>query len=161
MTVSILGLALAYAFLALLLLMAILRSELRAGFKLLLVAASLGFYLWHYHAMQAYLGWPAGNRLPARFELISRVTVEPDLKRDEEGGIYLWLRDLEREQLIPRAYRLPYDKALHQKVENTLRRQQRGERIVGRPASGGSGARPDIEFEAVKRDTGELKSRSD
>ena len=116
MTPSILAIALAYVFLLFVALLAILKSDFGAGPKLMLAALCAGFYLWHYQALQDYLGWPAGNALPQKFEMLGSLIVEPDLKRDEPGGIYLWVRDLERERLIPRAYRLPYRKELHRKV---------------------------------------------
>lgn len=157
MTASILSLALAYVFLLLLLLLAVLKSELGAGRKLALVVLAGGFYWWHYQALQAYLGWPAGERLPAHFELISRVVVEPDINRGEEGGIYLWLRDLDRQALVPRSFRLPYDKSLHRKVDDTLKRQRQGERFVGKPAPRAGNLPADINFEAAERNRKALK----
>ena len=161
MTTSILALALAYVFLLFLLVLAVLKSELGAIRKLLLILLAGGFYWWHFDALQGYLGWPAEERLPANFELVSRIVVEPDIKRDEDGGIYLWLRDLGHEQLVPRAFRLPYDKALHRKVDDTLKRQQQGERFVGSPARGSGSRRQDIDFKAAERDRKALKYGSD
>lgn len=158
MTISILSLATAYVFLLFLVLLAILKSEIGAGLKLVLVTLALGFYLWHYSALQQYPGWPADDGLPARFELISSYTVEPDLKNNEHGAIYVWIRDLDANSPIPRSYRLPYQKTLHRKVDDTLRKQREGERFVGSPVSGGTGARSSIEFEAVRRDTESHKS---
>lgn len=158
MTLSILLLALAYVFLLFLLLLAIFRSELGPGLKLVLAALCLGFYLWHYHALQGFPGWPASDDLPARFELVSSFAVEPDLKNDREGGLYQWLRDLDVENALPRAYQLPYRKALHRKIDDTLRKQEAGERFVGSPVTGGADRRTRIEFEAAERDTRSHKS---
>ncbi|TNF88864.1 MAG: hypothetical protein EP300_06825 [Gammaproteobacteria bacterium] len=158
MSISIVALALAYVFLLFLVLLAIFRSEVGSGLKLVLAALCLGFYLWHYSALQQYLGWPAAQALPARFALVSSFIIEPDLKQDEAGGIYLWVRDLDSETAVPRAYRLPYQKALHRKVDDTMRKQQQGERFVGSPVSGGGQRQTRIEFEAVQRDTQSHKS---
>lgn len=158
MTTSILALALAYVFLLFLLVLAILKSEAGPGLKLMLAAFSLGFYLWHYHALQGYLGWPAADGMPERFELISSFTVEPDLKNDEPGGIYIWIRDLDRNQSIPRSFHLPYRKELHRKVDDTLQKQRQGERFVGSPVGGGTGQRTQIEFASVQRDNRAHKS---
>ena len=158
MSIPMLALALAYVFLLFLLLLAVFRSEIGHGLKLLLSVLCLGFYLWHYNALQEYLGWPAAGALPARFALVSSFTVEPDLKRDEAGSIYLWVRDLDNDTAVPRAYRLPYDKELHRKVDDTTRKQQQGERYIGSPVSGGDQRRTRIEFEAVQRDTQSHKS---
>jgi hypothetical protein len=158
MTVSILSLATAYVFLLCLVLLAILKSETGAAAKLALIVLALGFYLWHYNALQQYPGWPADDGLPARFELISSYSVEPDLKNNEDGAIYIWIRDLDASRSVPRSYRLPYQKALHRKVDDTLRKQREGERFVGSPVAGGAAARTSIEFEALRRDTGAHKS---
>ena len=158
MTTAVFALALGYVFLLFLVLLALFRSEIGPGFKLALAALCLGFYLWHYDALQRYLGWPGGGPLPARFELVASFTVEPDLKQDEDGGIYLWLRDLDGDSTVPRAYRLPYFKQLHRKVGDTMRRQRLGERFVGSPAKGGERRQTRIEFEAVERDTRSHKS---
>jgi hypothetical protein len=158
MSASILALGLAYVFLLFLVLLAILKSELGPGLKLVLAALCLGFYLWHYNAMQQYLGWPAEEGLPERFEVISSFTVEPDLQRDEPGGIFLWVRDLDSDLLVPRSYRLNYRKPTHRKLDDVLQRQQQGERFVGTPIPGGAANAPQIEFESVPRDAGKLKS---
>lgn len=151
MSPSIFAIALAYVFLLFVVLLAILKSQLGAAPKLALAALCAGFYLWHYDALQNYLGWPAANALPQKFEMVSSLIVEPDLKRDEPGGIYLWVRDLDSERLVPRAYRLPYQKQLHRKVDDTMRKQRDGQRHVGTPVAGGAGRHTSIEFEAVQR----------
>ena len=66
--------------------------------------------------------------------------------------------DLDSETAVPRAYRLPYQKVLHRKVDDTMRKQQQGERFVGSPVSGGGQRQTRIEFEAVQRDTQSHKS---
>ena len=158
MSIPMLALALAYVFLLFLLLLAVFRSEIGYGLKLVLSVLCLGFYLWHYNALQDYLGWPTAGALPARFALVSSFTVEPDLKRDEAGSIYLWVRDLDSETAVPRAYQLPYHKDLHRKVDDAMRKQQQGERFVGTPVSGGGQRQTRIEFDAVQRDTQSHKS---
>jgi len=155
---TILSLALAYVFLLFLVLLAILKSEVGAGLKLVLAALCLGFYLWHYSLLQAYMGWPADDGLPENFELVSVFTVEPDLKSDDPGGIYLWVRDLDSDRLVPRSFRLPYQKQLHQQVDNTMNKQRQGERFVGSPVTRGAGNRTRIEFESVRRDSQSHKS---
>lgn len=158
MNPSILAIALAYAFLLFVILLAVFKSELGTPSKLTLAALCAGFYLWHYDALQNYLGWPASNALPQKFEMIGGLIVEPDLKRDDPGAIYIWVRDLDGQQMVPRAYRLPYQKQLHQKIDDTLNKQRKGERHVGAPVSGGGGKITSIEFEAVQRDGKRYKS---
>ncbi len=161
MIASLLALALAYVFLLFLVLLALFRSDIGPGLKLVLAFLCFGFYLWHYNALQDYLGWPAANGIPRNFELISSIVVEPNLKSDESGTIYLWVRDLDGNQLVPRSFRLPYKKLLHQQVDDTMRRQQQGERFVGKPRVGGSANKTEIEFESIQRDIKSNKSSAD
>ena len=161
MTASLLALAMAYVFLLFLVLLAIFRSEIGPGLKLMLASLCLGFYLWHYNSLHDYLGWPAANGIPENFELISSFVVEPNLKSDDAGAVYLWIRDLDGEQPVPRSFRLPYQKLLHQQVDDTMRRQQQGERFVGKPRAGGSANTTEIEFESIQRDIKSLKSSAE
>lgn len=161
MTASILALALAYVFLLFLVLLAVFKSEIGAGLKLVLASLCFGFYLWHYNSLQDYLGWPATDGIPRNFELISSIVVEPNLKNDEAGFIYIWVKDLDEDQLLPRSFQLPYKKLLHRKIDDTMRRQQQGERFVGSPRPGGSANKTEIEFESIQRDIKSLKSSVD
>lgn len=158
MTTSLLALGLAYVFLLFLLILILLRSEIRPAVKFVLATLCLGFYLWHYDSMRAALGWPAGSDLPEHFELVGAVTVEPNLQTGEEGSIYLWLRDLDRDDLTPRAYELEYRKPLQQKVGETLDKQRRGERFIGRPVPVSGSRQPRIDFEPVQRERGAHKA---
>lgn len=153
MTISIISLALAYVFLLFLVLLAVFKSELGVALKFGLLSLCLGFYLWHYNALQDYLGWPAPSGIPQNFELISSFALEPDLKNDEPGSIFIWVRDLDSDRLLPRSFRLPYQQQQHRQIDDTLRRQQQGERFVGRPRAGGAGHSNEIEFEMVQRDS--------
>lgn len=158
---SIVTLALAYAFLLFLLTLALLKSELATPLKVAVVVLASGFYIWHYNAIQAYRGWPAEAQLPEKFEMVERIVIEPDLKLDEEGGIFLWVRDLDQSQVIPRAYRLPYNRETHRKVDDIRQQQQQGQRFIGRPAANaGSSPRSAVEFEAVERKRQNQKSLS-
>ncbi len=150
---GVLGIALAYVLLACLLLLAVLRSDIRAASKMMLVIACTGFYAWHFQSLQAWRGWPASDRLPEHFELIDSITVEPDRGSGEPGAIYVWIRDLDSDSPLPRAYRFDYDKALHRQVDDSLRRQREGRYQVGSPQPGGSVSKPRVEFEEITRDS--------
>lgn len=89
------------------------------------------FYIAHYLLLQQYQGWPSGEELPQSFRLIAHDINEPDPRHRDPGQIRLWIRSDNHRQ--PRAYSLPYSKALHQKLVDAARRQadgqpQRGQR---------------------------------
>ena len=114
--------------------------------------ACAGLYVWHYRALQGFPGWPAEDALPARFEVIASRVVEPNRQSGDDGVIYLWLRDLDDEGGVPRAYLLDYRRPLHRKLDDAQRGRQQGERVVGSPQGGGSGRRSDVTLDVVRRD---------
>ena len=158
MTGAILSLALAYACLLLVLLLVLFRSEIRVSIKFVALALSCAFYVWHFQSLQSFVGWPAESRLPGHFQLISVYTVEPNEQDDLPGGIYLWIRDLDSDARTPRSFRLEYDRQVHQQVDDAVKQQQQGERLVGKPRYSGGGKSPQIEFEQVLRDTRQRKA---
>jgi len=158
MSLSITGLVLAYLLIVFLLLVAVLRSDLGvpAKFALIIVA---GVFCWiHFQSLVATLGWPVETRLPARFEMVAVLVDEPDHRRDSDGSIYLWLRDLEDAHARPRAFRTPYDKTLHLRIDEVLEKQKQGERFVGSAsASTDSSAAAGIEFKILGKNQNYLK----
>lgn len=161
MTGAILSLALAYACLLLVLLLLLFRSEIRVSIKFAALTLSCAFYVWHFQALQSFVGWPAESRLPENFQLISSYTVEPNQQNDQPGGIYLWIRDLDSDDRRPRSFRLAYDRQVHQQVDDAVEQQQQGERLVGKPRYSSGGEAPQLEFDPVQRDTRQRKAPLD
>jgi hypothetical protein len=90
------------------------------------------FYVGHYFGLKALQGWPTGQASPERFEVLAERVVEPDVRSGEPGAVYLWIQSADDDR--PRAFRLPYSKALHQEANEADRRRaagtaQRGIRI--------------------------------
>ncbi len=112
----------------------------------LALPASIGAFL----AVQAQLGWPSQNALPAEFQLHAALIDEPALDDADDGAIYLWLTPWDGASLMeessvdaailpdrrPRAFDLPYSRELHQKVETMQERLARGELVTGRHKPG-------------------------
>jgi hypothetical protein len=78
-------------------------------------------------------GWPTSARVPAQSSLVSAVVNEPDPATGDKGRIYLWLESGGTE---PRAYALPYSRALHEQVQRALNAVKRGRPIAVAPAGG-------------------------
>lgn len=136
-----LAIVLGYASLLLLTLLALLYSRWPGWLKGLLIVSVTALYFVGYEALHAILGLPSYDALPERFVMLSAVIEEPTQKAG--GTVYLWVSPLVegRSGLQPRAYRLPYDKALHEQVDAALKRSRDGVNQVGTAeAKPGNGA---------------------
>jgi hypothetical protein len=143
MTAGIVGLGASYVALATLLLSLNLRSAWRWQVKAAAIGITAGFFVVVFMALQSMLGWPTEALPPARFQLHAALIDEPDRKGRSPGAIYLWLSPRDADGAIagpPRAYALPYSRALH---EATARAQ--AGLFAGLPIDGKSGrsSRPD------------------
>lgn len=92
-------------------------------------AATLGLlflYVATYLSIPPLLGWPTNHEVPRQFRLIA-FTVE------ENEGVYIWANDLSRGVRIgtPRAYKLAYNKVLHEDIEIAGAKLRRGINIIG------------------------------
>ncbi|MGI9487148.1 MAG: hypothetical protein ACR2RF_14975 [Geminicoccaceae bacterium] len=124
--------------------------HLRSGWPWPVKSAAIGLALptgvGAFLALEAQLGWPSQNALPAEFQLHAAVIDEPGANTDNAGAIYLWLTPWGEIASIeesgtdvaippdrrPRAFDLPYSRELHQKVETMQERLERGEFVTGR-----------------------------
>src|SRR5918996_818424 len=143
MTAAVVALVASYVVLAALLLSLNLKSAWRWQVKASAICVTAGFFVATFVAVQAMMGWPTEAVLPARFQLHAALIDEPDRKGRGAGAIYFWLSPRNQDGEVagpPRAYALPYSRALH---EATVRAQANLQ--AGRPIDGKSGpsSRPD------------------
>ncbi len=110
-------------------------------------------YAGQWIGMESLEGWPTRTPLPPSFELLSSDVREPDPAGKDQGAIALWVR-FEGEHR-PRAYLLPYDRGLHEKLHAARQRLQQGFRQMGKVGGrerSGSGAQTDQALELVIED---------
>jgi len=101
------------------------------------------FYFYGHHAVMSVIGYPTNDPLPARFLLIAAVIEEPTPKYP--GALYLWVTPIEegRRHLEPRGYKLPYMRALHERITEGMKKGQRGISQMGTAeAKSGQGTGP-------------------
>ena len=103
-----LTLIIAFAIFVFLFTLAIVFSGWPSWLKAVLTLGVCAFYFYGYTAVFSLLGNPSPDALPSRFLLIAAVVDEPRPKFS--GAIYLWVTPIEegKDQLQPRAYKLPY-----------------------------------------------------
>lgn len=131
-----------YAALSLLLLYLLIGTRLhwlaRAG---LVALFSVGYFA-SWQLWQDMAGWPARAVLPDRFLFHAATITEPDDENAEPGSIYLWVTELREEEgpaEKPRAYRVPYLKALHSQIQEAQARMRNGVPQVGKRKVGSEG----------------------
>ena len=149
MTTALIGLGVAYAFLVALVLNLCFRSPWPFWLKLTSVALAGALFFVAYTSLHDLLGWPnKSENLPARFQIISALVLEPPkqtldeeerdskanpLGQDEAGMIFLWVLSLEGSEpgSMPRAYEVPYSLKTHKIISAALDRIQQGLPQIG------------------------------
>jgi hypothetical protein len=111
MTTTLLAVSAAYVVMALLLLSAGFTARYAWWVKASAIVVTSLFFVEVFFASKGLLGWPGTGALPAKLQLLWTRVVEPDLKLSNRGAIYLWVEEVDENNVpsgLPRAYRLPY-----------------------------------------------------
>jgi len=145
-TLSILGLALSYVAMAILLLVFLQYTTLRWGQKSAAIVTISALYFVVYTSYSELLGWPADSPLPAHFRYHYSVVEEPSKSGPARAGsIYIWITELVTEEGFqkPRAYKVAYSQKTHEKLDLAQKKTQKGIKqlgeVVKKKKSGGVG----------------------
>ena len=139
---EILGLAIAYALLAALLLVIALRARIPWPLKVAMVLVTSVYYCVAFFRIEYLPGWSATAPLPPQFQLLWARIVEPNPLDRDPGAVHVWIEDLDAANLPsgqPRAYRLPYSATLAAKVQAARDEIMKGHPQGGRAADLGTG----------------------
>jgi hypothetical protein len=134
MTTTVIAISAAYVVLGVLLLSVGLTSPLRWWVKAAAIVVTSVFFVEAFFASKSLLGWPSVGRLPGKFQLLWTRVVEPDPKVHDAGSIFLWVEEVDENNVpvgTPRSYRLPYTKPM---AEKSLK--ARDEIMSGNPQEG-------------------------
>jgi hypothetical protein len=134
MTATLLAISAAYVVLSVLLLWASLTSPLRWWVKAAAIVVASLFFVEAFFSTKSLLGWPGTGRLPGRFQLLWTRVVEPDPKIHDAGSIFLWVEEVDENNVplgTPRSFRLAYTKPM---ADKTLK--ARDEIMSGNPQEG-------------------------
>ena len=139
---EIMGLSIAYVFLAALLLVIVLRVRAPWPVKVVTVIVTSIFYCVAFFHIEGLSGWSAAAPLPHQFQLLWARIVDPNPLDRDPGAIHVWIEELDAANIPngqPRAYRLPYSSALAAKVEAARDEIMKGRPQGGRAADYGTG----------------------
>ncbi|HWG05792.1 MAG TPA: hypothetical protein VG271_12335 [Beijerinckiaceae bacterium] len=107
-----------YAALAFLLLVFCLKTDFVWWVKAGAIVATTAFAIAAFFATRGLLSYPSPDKLPGRFQLLWARVVEPDPKTSDPGAVFLWVEELDTNNVpdgMPRAFKLVYSRALAEK----------------------------------------------
>jgi hypothetical protein len=107
----VLAISTAYVVMAVLLLCMGLTSRFAWWIKGVVIVITSAFFIEAFFATRSLLGWPGSGELPHRFQLLWTRVVEPDPKLGDPGAIYLWVEELDDNNVpsgTPRSFKLKY-----------------------------------------------------
>jgi hypothetical protein len=131
---TILWVVLAYVAIAVLLLSMSLTSHWRWWIKATAIVVTGGFFIGSYFAVLSVLGWSSPDAPPPRFALLATRVVEPDRISGGPGAIYLWLEELDDNNIPsgrPRGYSLSYTQDFANAVSQAHDLLANGEDVEG------------------------------
>ena len=134
MTSTVLAVSAAYVVIGVLLLTIGLTSRFAWWVKAAAIVVTSVFFVEVFFATKSLLGWPRSGQLPGRFQLLWVRVVEPDLRSTNSGAIYLWIEEVDENNVpdgVPRSYRLPYSRPLADRSAKA-----RDEIMGGKPQQG-------------------------
>jgi hypothetical protein len=111
MNTVVLAISIAYVVMAVLLLGMGLTSRFAWWIKGVVIVVTSAFFIEAFFATKSLLGWPGTGQLPHRFQLLWTRVIEPDPKVGDPGAIYLWVEELDENNVpsgTPRSYKLRY-----------------------------------------------------
>lgn len=132
---SIIATVIAYAAIAVLLLSMNLTSRWRWWIKGVAIVITGLFFFGSYLAISSLLGWSTQARVPGHFSLVATRIVEPDKFTGAPGAVYLWIEQLNANNVpsgTPRSYRLAYTDELAETAEEAQELLDQGETVEGR-----------------------------
>jgi len=154
MTTTVLAISIAYVVMGLVLLGMGLTSRFAWWVKAIAIVVTSVFFVEVFYATKGLLGWPGSEKLPQHFQLLWARAVEPDAKTGDPGSIYLWIEEIDENNVpsgVPRAYRLPYSRPLSERASKAVDQIMRGNPQQGSAEDAAEGgAKQEIKVDAKR-----------
>ncbi len=131
---AVIGIVIAYVLIAVLLLSMSLTSRWKWWIKAGTIVVTTGFFVQSFASIVGIVGWPSTSALPPAFKLHWGAIVEPNQFMGEKGVIYLWVEELDDNNVpmgVPRAFELPYSDDLAEKLDQATKNIQEGMEQAG------------------------------
>jgi len=134
MTIGLVGVAAAYVVLAVLLLSVNVASRWLWWIKSVAIVVTALFFVQSYSSVAGLIGWPTNDRLPDRFEFLWATVAEPNKFFDVPGAVFIWVDAFGADDApngTPRAYRVPYSRALSDQIAAAEALVREGKAVAG------------------------------
>lgn len=131
---ALFGTVAAYVLLAVLLLSLNIVSLWRWWVKLGAILVTTGAFFGTYMAITGLVGWPSAQAMPSRFSLLSTRIVEPDKVSGAPGHLYMWVEEIDEENLpvsAPRNHEVAYTTELAEKLYGAQQLLNQGQQVLG------------------------------
>lgn len=145
MLTKVLAISAAYVAMGVLLLVLLVKPALHWRWKAFAIVACSFFFVNVFYETRGLLGWPGTGKLPDRFQLLWVRVVEPDPRLSEPGAIYMWVEEVDANNVplgVPRSYRLPYKRPLAERSLKARDKIMQGEPQEGTAESLASEEKP-------------------
>ena len=132
-------LTISYVVVAALLLIFCFYTSFSRKIKLVAIIALSIFYIISWNGFLGILGWPTSEELPENFNISWVVIQEPNKRKTNEGGLFLWIREIDHSNKPigdPRSYKLIWNEENHKKAQEALHKLKEGEQLNGRKSYG-------------------------
>ena len=136
MNTVVIAISIAYVAMAVVLLSMGLTSRFAWWIKGGIIIVTSAFFIESFFATRSMLSWPGPGPLPHRFQLLWTRVVEPDPKVSDPGAIYLWVEELDENNVpsgTPRTFKLKYTPPLADQSNKA-----KDEIVAGNPQEGTS-----------------------
>ena len=111
--------------------------------KGLAVISTAFFSVFLWQSLGNIQGYPTNQELPEEFEIKWIVVAEPNQKTEDEGAIYIWLKDskeISKEfENVPRVHKTGYSRERHQQAAKIQAKIGKGGKYYGKKGKGTGG----------------------
>lgn len=134
LTFGLLGVVVAYVMLAVLLLSVNVASRWLWWIKGVAIVFTALFFVQSYASVTGLIGWPTKDQIPGRFEFLWATVAEPNKFYNIDGAVFMWIVALgagDEPLGEPRAFRVPYTRALSEQVVKAQALVREGKVVAG------------------------------
>ena len=151
MSIETLGFIVSFVFVTAILLWFVIGSRGKWFIKAIAIASLCLLSYLNWNSINGMLGWATNDSLPNKFEVLWVTVKEPNKQARTEGGIFVLLRNINKEESDgislynkddkqePRLYKVKYTPKKHEQAMAIIEQIKKGKRVFGSGKKKGKG----------------------